>query len=98
MAGSFPLRLAQFQQRKPPSSGGLAMRPRNDRHEANACVRCLATLSTAVPTGVHQRQVFELPAPPMEVTEHQATICKCASGRVRCLGDMARWATDIGGQ
>ncbi len=51
-------------------------------HEAQACRHCLAGLTTAMITGVEKRQVFDLPEPRLEVTEHQATIYCCA----RCRG------------
>jgi transposase len=52
-----------------------------ERHEAEACRHCLAGLTTAMVTGVEKRQVFDLPEPRLEVTEHQAVIYRCAHCR-----------------
>src|SRR5271166_6469419 len=49
-----------------------------ERHEAQACRHCLAGLTRAMITGVEKRQVFDLPEPRLEVTEHQAMIYCCA--------------------
>jgi len=49
-----------------------------ERHEAVACAHCQAALTAAMATGVEKRQVFELPEPRLEVTEHQAQIYTCA--------------------
>jgi len=47
------------------------------RHEAQACRHCLAGLTAAMATGIEKRQVFDLPEPRLEVTEHQASIYRC---------------------
>jgi transposase len=47
------------------------------RHEAQACRHCQAELTGAMATGVEKRQVFDLPEPRLEVTEHQASIYRC---------------------
>src|SRR5271166_321272 len=52
-----------------------------ERHEAEACRHCLAGLTTAMVTGVEKRQVFDLPDPRLEVTEHQAMTYRCAHCR-----------------
>ena len=52
-----------------------------ERHEAEACRHCLAGLTTAMITGAEKRQVFDLPEPRLEVTEHQAMIYCCAHCR-----------------
>jgi transposase len=52
-----------------------------ERHEAQTCRHCLAGLTTAMITGVEKRQVFDLPEPRPEVTEHQAMIYRCAHCR-----------------
>jgi transposase len=52
-----------------------------ERHEAQACRHCLAGLATAMITSVEKRQVFDLPEPRLEVTEHQAMIYRCAHCR-----------------
>ena len=49
-----------------------------ERHEAQACRHCLAGLTAAMVTGLEKRQVFDLPEPRLEVTEHQAMIYRCA--------------------
>jgi len=48
------------------------------RHEAECCLHCQATLTGAMATGVEKRQVFDLPEPRLETTEHQAAIYTCA--------------------
>jgi transposase len=52
-----------------------------ERHAAQACRHCLAGLTTAMITGVEKRQVFDVPEPRPEVTEHQLMICRCAHCR-----------------
>jgi transposase len=52
------------------------------RYEAQTCRHCLAGLTMAMITGVEKRQVFDLPEPGLDVTEHQAMIYRCA----RCRG------------
>ena len=52
------------------------------RHNASSCAHCQAKLTAAMVTGVEKRQVFDLPEPRLEVTEHQAQIYSCA----RCHG------------
>ena len=47
------------------------------RHEAQACSHCHAELTGAMAVGVEKRQVFDLPEPRLEVTEHQASIYCC---------------------
>ena len=47
-------------------------------HEASACGHCGAGLTAAMVTGVTKRQVFDLPEPHLEVTEHRASIYRCA--------------------
>ena len=48
------------------------------RHEAFVCEHCRADLTDAMHSGLEKRQVFDLPAPRLEVTEHQASIYTCA--------------------
>src|ERR1039458_7488172 len=47
------------------------------RHTATCCAHCRANLTAAMTTGVEKRQVFDLPEPRLEVTEHQAQIYTC---------------------
>jgi transposase len=102
---------------KPPSSDGLAKKPRIagslrghsgktsggqpghrgdtlrpvpkpdkiECHEATQCKHCQAALAPAMVTGMHKRQVFDMPAPRLEVTEHQARLytCACCHGVTR---------------
>ena len=50
-------------------------------HEAGACAHCWAGLTAAMAVGVEKRQVFDLPAPRLDVAEHQALIYACACCR-----------------
>jgi len=50
-------------------------------HMASHCGHCRAALSAAMVTGVVARQVFEVPAPRLEVTEHRAEVYCCAACR-----------------
>jgi len=49
-----------------------------ERHEATQCAHCQAALTAGMATRVEKRQVFEMPQPRLEVTEHQAPIYTCA--------------------
>jgi len=51
------------------------------QHTASCCAHCRAGLSAAMVTGSEKRQVFDIPAPRLEVTEHQAQIYQCAQCR-----------------
>jgi transposase len=51
------------------------------KHSAACCAHCQAGLSASMVTGVEARQVFDLPEPRLEVTEHQAEIYRCAQCR-----------------
>jgi transposase len=51
------------------------------RHEALACRHCRALLDPAMARGVEKRQVFDLAERPLVVTEHQASIYRCAHCR-----------------
>jgi transposase len=98
---------------KPPSSDGLAKKPRIacslrgvsgkrsggqpghqddtlrpvanpdkiERYQATQCGHCQAALTAAMSTRVEKRQVFEMPEPRLEVTEHRAQIYTCACCR-----------------
>ena len=47
------------------------------RHEAASCATCRAALDATMVVGVERRQVFDLPAPRLEVTEHRALVYGC---------------------
>lgn len=47
-------------------------------HEAWRCRHCQRALLASMTTGVETRQVFDVPPPRLEVTEHQACIYRCA--------------------
>lgn len=48
------------------------------RHEAGHCRSCQHRLTSGMIKGVEKRQVFDVPPPRLEVTEHQAMIYCCA--------------------
>ena len=52
------------------------------QHKALNCTHCRKKLTDAMVTGVMKRQVFDIPEPCLEVTEHQASIYTC----VHCNG------------
>ena len=58
-----------------------------ERHEAGRCGACQGALTAAMATGVERRQVFDLPEPRLEVTEHQARIYCCAHCRAMTTAD-----------
>ena len=47
------------------------------RHEAESCGACQYGLTAGMIKGVERRQVFDIPVPRLEVTEHQAAIYCC---------------------
>lgn len=51
-------------------------------HEALVCEICQASLSHVRPCQVIRRQVFDIPAPRLEVTEHQVEIKLCFCGHI----------------
>jgi transposase len=53
---------------------------RTVRHPVERCSGCGRSLAQQVPDRVERRQVFELPEPKLEVTEHQAEVKTCACG------------------
>jgi transposase len=50
---------------------------RIERHAATTCRHCEACLTDAMVTGEERRQVFDLPQPRLEVTEHRAVTYRC---------------------
>jgi len=52
------------------------------RHPVERCAGCGRSLAQQAPDRVERRQVFELPEPKLEVTEHQAEVKTCACGCV----------------
>ena len=69
-----------------PGHQGDTLRPvaepdKIERHEVASCEHCQAGLTAAMATGVEKRQVFDMPEPRLEVTEHQAHIYTCACCR-----------------
>lgn len=51
-------------------------------HEPSACIGCGGDLAGAPLAGVLRRQVFDIPEPVVEVTEHEMRSRRCACGRV----------------
>ncbi|MDP9263948.1 MAG: IS66 family transposase [Acidobacteriota bacterium] len=56
------------------------------RHTVERCKSCGRSLAHQAPERVERRQVFDLPEPKLEVTEHQAEVKTCACG---CLNRAA---------
>ena len=52
-----------------------------ETHEASECTHCQGALTPSMATGVEKRQVFDIPEPRLEVTEHRAAIYCCAHCR-----------------
>lgn len=50
---------------------------RSLRHSVPACKACGRSLRTVKPTALDRRQVFDIPAPRVEVTEHQCETKEC---------------------
>ena len=50
---------------------------RIERHAASTCRHCQACLTAAMVTNEERRQVFDLPQPRLEVTEHRAAVYCC---------------------
>jgi len=55
---------------------------RTVRHPVARCAGCGRSLAQQAPDRVERRQVFDLPEPQLEVTEHQAEVKTCACGCV----------------
>ena len=52
------------------------------RHPVERCSDCGRSLADQAPERIERRQVFDLPAPKLEVTEHQSEVKTCACGRL----------------
>ncbi|WP_051076423.1 DUF6444 domain-containing protein [Octadecabacter arcticus] len=52
-----------------------------ERHEAEACGTCQHGLTAGMIKAVERRQVYDIPVPRLEVTEHQAAIYCCGHCR-----------------
>jgi len=55
---------------------------RTVRHAVERCAHCGRALGQQAPDRVERRQVFDLPEPRLEVTEHQAEVKTCSCGCV----------------
>ena len=64
----------------------VAKPDRTLRHPVERCSGCGRCLAKQAPDRVERRQVFDLPEPKLEVTEHQAEVKTCACG---CLNRAA---------
>jgi transposase len=64
----------------------VAKPDRTVRHPVERCSACGRSLEKQAPDRVERRQVFDLPEPKLEVTEHQAEVKTCACG---CLNRAA---------
>ena len=49
------------------------------KHTASTCVHCRAKLNAFMAIGIEKRQVFDMPEPRLEVTEHQGLIYECGN-------------------
>ncbi len=58
----------------------VAKPDRTLRHPVERCAGCGRSLTQQAPDRVERRQVFDLPEPKLEVTEHQAEVKTCACG------------------
>lgn len=70
---------------KQPGAGGrhlsrVADPDRTVTHRPDRCGGCGAGLAEAFVAGEQVRQVFDLPAVALEVTEHRAQVCRCCCG------------------
>ncbi|MBM4087518.1 MAG: IS66 family transposase, partial [Planctomycetes bacterium] len=55
-------------------------------HTVERCASCGRSLRQQPPDCIERRQVFELPEPKLEVTEHQSEVKTCPCGHVNCAG------------
>jgi len=68
-----------------PGHPGLTLRrvekpDRMVRHPVERCSGCGRSLADQAPDRIERRQIFDLPEPKLEVTEHQAEVKTCACG------------------
>jgi transposase len=66
---------------------------RIEPHEAERCRHCRAGLTRAMIVEVAKRQIFDLPEPRLEVTEHRASIYCCAECGRRTTADFPEGVT-----
>ncbi|WP_063628134.1 IS66 family transposase [Actinospica robiniae] len=52
------------------------------RHRPGSCAGCGSALRDAAPVALERRQVFDVPAAAVTVTEHRVVSCRCACGTV----------------
>ena len=57
-----------------------------ERHEVNVCPHCATDLNSQQAHRVEKRQVFDLPAVKLDVTEHQAEVKQCPGCRQEVKG------------
>jgi transposase len=65
------------------------------RHAVERCKDCGRSLVKQAPDRVERRQVFDLPEPKLEVTEHQSEVKTCACGCVNCADFPAQVAAPV---
>ena len=65
------------------------------RHAVERCAACGRNLGRQAPDRVERRQVFDLPEPKLEVTEHQAEVktCPCGCDHALCNAHLLRELT-----
>ena len=58
-----------------------------ERHKLIVCPKCASSLASTKSLGILKRQVFDIPLPKIEVTEHQAEIkvCLCCNKKVTAI-------------
>lgn len=52
------------------------------RHRVEKCAVCQTSLEEIQPTSIIKRQVFDIPEPRIEITEHQAEVKRCTCGHM----------------
>ena len=60
----------------------VAKPDRTLRHGVERCSHCGRSLAEQAPDRIERRQVFDLPEPKLEVTEHQGEVKTCPCGRL----------------